>query len=234
MNILIACAEDRKRSELVGAFDRKGFHAVAISNGEEALHMLAVYSFDAVVLAAFPDRSAVDFARKARDEQLAVPILIISDRANDVDYVVAALNAGADDVMSLDVRHEVLCARLYSFIRRVNGLPSNTIKLDNLMIDITRSTVSVDGMPLNLTKREYAVLEMLALRQGRPVLKEAIFDAIYCGHNEPGIKIIDVFICKLRKKLMDALDGRDVITTVWGRGYMLVTKLDEVGQRDAA
>lgn len=90
-----------------------------------------------------------------------------------------------------------------------------------IVIDLTAHAVSVDDQPLHLTDKEYAILELLSLRKGIVVSKEMILDHLYGGMDESEAKIIDVFFCKLRKKLALATGGEHHIKTVWGRGYVL-------------
>ncbi len=105
-------------------------------------------------------------------------------------------------------------------MRRANGHPDTIIRTRGLEINLDTRTVTVDGQPLYATRREYAILELLSLRKGSTLTKEMIMSHLYGGMDEPEIKIIDVFICKLRKKL-SAGGCENLIETVWGRGYLL-------------
>jgi two-component system cell cycle response regulator CtrA len=95
------------------------------------------------------------------------------------------------------------------------------VRVGDLEINLDEHNTYITGKPLNLTMKEQSVLEILALKKGMVVTKEIFFDHLYSGMDEPDFKIIDVFICKLRKKLMDASGGHNYIETAWGRGYLI-------------
>jgi two-component system cell cycle response regulator CtrA len=97
----------------------------------------------------------------------------------------------------------------------------STIRTGKLVVNLDERVVSVDDQPVLLTGKEYGILELLSLRKGRTLSKEMILDHLYGGMDEPELKIIDVFVCKLRKKLAQATGGSHYIETVWGRGYVL-------------
>src|SRR5271168_523553 len=97
----------------------------------------------------------------------------------------------------------------------------SAIRTGELVVDPVTHIASVDDRPLRLTGKEYAILELLSVRKGTTITKEMFLNHLYGGIDEPELKIIDVFICKLRKKLSDVLDGENYIETVWGRGYVL-------------
>ena len=114
-----------------------------------------------------------------------------------------------------------LVARIQAIVRRNKGHSEAVIKVGRMTINLNTQTVAIDNKPLNLTGKEYAIVELLALRKGATLTKEMFLNHLYGGLDEPEIKIIDVFVCKLRKKLMKYLDGENYIETVWGRGYVL-------------
>jgi two-component system cell cycle response regulator CtrA len=103
----------------------------------------------------------------------------------------------------------------------------SVIETGDLVVNLDRKTVEVNGASVHLTGKEYEILEFLRLRKGTPVTKEMFLTSLYGGMDEPEIKIIDVFICKLRKKLAYASGGKDYIETIWGRGYILQQPMDE-------
>ena len=98
---------------------------------------------------------------------------------------------------------------------------ASTIQTGEFLVNLDTRVVSVDGERVQLTGREYSILELLSLRKGSTVTKEMLLNHLYAGMDEPEIKIIDVFVCKLRKKLAQATGGQHCIETVWGRGYVL-------------
>ena len=106
-------------------------------------------------------------------------------------------------------------------MRRSKGHSESTIRTGKLVVNLDTRVVSVDDQPVHLTGKEYGILELLSLRKGTTLTKEMFLNHLYGGMDEPELKIIDVFVCKLRKKLAQATGGSHYIETVWGRGYVL-------------
>jgi two-component system, cell cycle response regulator CtrA len=103
-----------------------------------------------------------------------------------------------------------------------------------LVVNVATKTVEVNGARVHLTGKEYQMLELLSLRKGTTLTKEMFLNHLYGGMDEPEIKIIDVFMCKLRKKLANASNGKDYFETVWGRGYVLREPSEDTWQQHAA
>jgi two-component system cell cycle response regulator CtrA len=114
-----------------------------------------------------------------------------------------------------------LVARIHAIIRRSKGHAQSVIRVGKVLVNLDAKTVDVDGRTVHLTGKEYQMLELLSLRKGSTLTKEMFLNHLYGGMDEPELKIIDVFICKLRKKLAEATGGQSYIETVWGRGYVL-------------
>ena len=108
-----------------------------------------------------------------------------------------------------------------AIVRPSQDHPEGMIRTGKLAVNLDARIVSVEDQPVHLTGKEYGILELLSLRKGTILTKEMFLDRLYHGMNEPQLKIIDVFLCKLRKKLAQATGGNHYIETVWGRGYML-------------
>ena len=106
-------------------------------------------------------------------------------------------------------------------MRRSKGYAQSVINADDLSVNLDAKMVEISGTRVHLTSKEYQMLELLALRKGMTLTKETFLSHLYGGMDEPEMKIIDVFMCKLRKKLANASGGKDYIETVWGRGYMM-------------
>jgi len=138
-----------------------------------------------------------------------------------LDNKVKGLGFGADDYLTKPFEKRELIARIQAIIRRSKGHAHSVIQTGRLTIDLETRTVEVDAKPLHLTGKEYGVLELLSLRKGTTLTKEMFLNHLYGGMDEPELKIIDVFICKLRKKLSQATGDENYIETVWGRGYVL-------------
>jgi two-component system, cell cycle response regulator CtrA len=167
-----------------------------------------------------PDMSGYDVLRVLRVAKVQTPILILSGLAT-IENKVKGLGFGADDYLTKPFHKDELVARIHAIVRRSARDAEPVIQCGDLIIKQQLKRAHVAGRPVPLTTREFQLLELLALRQGSTITKEMILNRMYGGMDEPELKIIDVYICKLRKKLAAASGGRDYIETVWGRGYML-------------
>ena len=178
-------------------------------------------NIDAVLLDInLPDGDGTRLARLIRKNHLPVPILVVSGNASTDDKI-AALGAGADGYLTKPFDRFELLANLDAIIRRTHGHSSATVAVGNLEVDLNRHLALVDGEQLPLTGKEFRIVEFLALRKGSVLSKTAFLSHLYGGMDEPEPKIIDVFICKLRRKL-ELAGARGVsIDTVWGQGYIL-------------
>jgi len=189
--------------------------------GEDGLEIGKLYDYDIIILdLALPDIDGYEVLRRLRAARVRTPVLIMSGRTG-VDAKIKALGFGADDFMTKPFNGDELIARIQAVIRRSLGHSQSTIRIGKLAINIDSHTVAVDGQPLHLTGKEYGVLELLSLRKGITLGKEMFLNHLYGGMDEPELKIIDAFVCKLRKKLMAATGGDHYIETVWGRGYVM-------------
>jgi two-component system cell cycle response regulator CtrA len=206
---------------LKSALGRDSFLIEQVETGEEALDVVKLYDFDVMVLEVdLPDMNGVQLVRRLRAADLNLPVMILS-RQTRKQAKIDALNAGADDYLTKPFDADELAVRLKTMIRRSKGHAGSVIRIGRLAVDLSLRTVEIDGKPLHVTAKEYGILELLALRRGMTLTKETFLDHLYGGMDEPEQKIIDVFICKLRKKLSSATGGENYIETVWGRGYVL-------------
>ena len=151
---------------------------------------------------------------------IQTPILILSG-SDDTDSKIKGFGFGADDYLTKPFHREELVARIHAIIRRSKGHSQSVIETGLVSVNLDAKTVSADGKTVHLTGKEYQMLELLSLRKGTTLTKEMFLNHLYGGMDEPELKIIDVFICKLRKKLSIATNGENNIETVWGRGYVL-------------
>ena len=189
--------------------------------GEEGLSLAEMESHNVIILdMGLPDMSGNDITKALRNASNNVPILVLSARTQLEDKL-AALDLGADDFMIKPFHRDELLARLHALLRRRKGLNSHVVQIGDLQIDIRNKQLLVENKPVTLTRKEFEILELLAMRQGRPVEKSTLMNHLYGSNDEPEIKIIDVFICTLRKKLAEYNKGRHCIETVRGRGYAL-------------
>ncbi len=211
----------------------EGFNIYSTDLGEEGLDLGKLYDYDIILLDLnLPDMHGYDVLKKLRVSKINTPILILSG-LSDMDDKVKGLGFGADDYVTKPFHKEELVARIHAIVRRSKGHSQSIIKTGQLAVNLDTKTVQVGGQRVHLTGKEYAMLELLSLRKGTTLTKEMFLNHLYGGMDEPELKIIDVFICKLRKKLQQATDGENYIETVWGRGYVLREDLEDPSE-DAA
>jgi len=209
--------------------------------GEEGLELARHYDYDIVVLdLMLPDIEGFEVVRRMRISRNDTPVLILSGLTRP-QAKVKGLGLGADDFITKPFDKAELLARMQAIVRRSKGFSQPSLRVGPLLLNLDSHEVLVADQPVHLTGKEYAILELLVLRKGMVLTKEAFLNHLYGGMDEPEMKIIDVFICKLRKKLANA--GADnLIGTVWGRGYMIrepsashgVVAKEPVGQLTAA
>jgi len=198
-----------------------GFVVEKAGTGEDGVDLGEVYDYDLILLdLSLPDIPGLDVLRTLRRGRVATPVMILSGAAG-IEGKVRALSLGADDYMTKPFHRDELVARIRAVIRRAKGHAQSTITVGDVVLDLDARMVHVNGRRVYLTGREYQILELLALRRGKTITKDVFLSSLYGGVDEPGAKIVDVFICKLRKKLSPVTDGRHVIETVWGGGYCL-------------
>ena len=188
--------------------------------GEEALELLRHYDYDVVVLdLMLPDMEGYEVVRRMRAARQETPVLILSGLSRPAAKV-KGFAVGADDFITKPFDKAELVARMQAIVRRSKGYSQPTLRVGKLQLNLDSREVLVANIPVHLTGKEYSILELLVLRKGMVLTKEAFLNHLYGGMDEPEMKIIDVFICKLRKKLAQAGEG-NLIGTVWGRGYMM-------------
>lgn len=190
-------------------------------SGEEGLELAKLYDYDLIVLdLSLPDIDGYEVLRKLRIGRIETPTLILTG-LEGMDAKLKGFGCGADDYLTKPFEREELVARIHAIIRRSKGHAQSIIHTGKIAVNLDAKTVEVDGHPVHLTGKEYQMLELLSLRKGSTLTKEMFLNHLYGGMDEPEVKIIDVFICKLRKKLALATGGANYIETVWGRGYVL-------------
>ena len=199
----------------------ESFNIYTTDLGEEGIDLGKIYDYDIILLDLnLPDMSGFEVLRGLRVSKVAAPILILSGLAG-VEDKVRGLGFGADDYMTKPFHKDELIARIHALVRRSRGHAQSTIQTGDLTVDLDTKKVEINGIRVHLTAKEYKILELLSLRKGTTLTKEMLLNHLYGGMDEPELKIIDVFICKLRKKLAAATGGQNYIETVWGRGYVL-------------
>jgi len=199
----------------------EGMVVDATDLGEDGLEIGKLYDYDIIILdLMLPDIDGMEVLRRLRDARITTPVLILSG-LTQAENKVKGLGTGADDYLTKPFDKSELIARIQAIVRRSKGHAQSVIETGRMRVNLDARTVEVDGQPVHLTSKEYGILELLSLRKGTTLTKEMFLNHLYGGMDEPELKIIDVFICKLRKKLSAATGGENYIETVWGRGYVL-------------
>ncbi len=212
-------ASTAKSVELV--MKSEGFVVDTTGLGEDGLEIGKLYDYDIIILdLMLPDIDGCEVLRRLRAARVNTPLLNLSG-LTEPDQKIKGLSFGADDYLTKPFNMGELIARVHAVVRRSKGHSESIIRTGDLMVNINTHTVEVDGQPLHLTGKEYGILELLSLRKGTTLTKEMFLNHLYGGMDEPNLKIIDVFICKLRKKLTTSTGGDKYIRTVWGHGYVL-------------
>jgi two-component system, cell cycle response regulator CtrA len=189
--------------------------------GEEGIDLARIYDYDLILLDLdLPDMTGHEVLRQLRLARIVTPILILSG-SDDTESKLKGFGFGADDYLTKPFHRDELVARIHAIIRRSKGHAQSVINTGKVCVNLDAKTVEVDNQTVHLTGKEYQMFELLSLRKGTTLTKEMFLNHLYGGMDEPELKIIDVFICKLRKKLSQATGGENYIETVWGRGYVL-------------
>lgn len=188
---------------------------------EDMLHFCSEYECNVVLLHDLPRvSSAGKMVRDLRKAGIKTPfIVLMSDRSPG--KVSEILSAGADDCVDAKTSLIEILARINAVVRRSNGHAEQIIRVGPASVNLSSKVVSVNDIVVPLTLKEYQIVEALSLRKNSALSKEQLMNRVYCGIDEPNGKIIDVFVCKIRKKIRERYDAADLIHTVWGRGYMM-------------
>jgi two-component system cell cycle response regulator CtrA len=201
--------------------ESESFSVYSTDLGEEGVALGKLYDYDIILLDLnLPDMSGFEVLRTLRVSKVKTPILILSGLAGIEDKC-KGLGFGADDYMTKPYHNDELVARIHAILRRSKEHIQSVIRIGDLMLNLDAKTIEVTGARVHLTGREYQMLELLILRRGTFLTKEVFLNHLYDGMDEPESKIVDVFICKLRKKLAIASSGKNYIETAWGGGYIL-------------
>jgi two-component system, cell cycle response regulator CtrA len=203
------------------ALKSEGIISEPAETGEEAINLAKHYDYDIIVLdIRLPDMEGFEVIRRLRSASVRTPTLMLSG-INETDDKVRGLATGADDYLTKPFHKSELIARVHAIVRRSKGHSELVIQTGKLVVNLDTRSVDADGQRLHVTSKEYSILELLSLRKGTTLTKEMFLDHLYGGIDEPELKIIDIFIAKLRKKIAAAAGGQPYIETVWARGYVL-------------
>ncbi|MDR2723732.1 MAG: response regulator transcription factor [Holosporaceae bacterium] len=200
---------------------KEGVTVDTTSFGQYGIEVGKIYDYDGIVLdLMLPDIDGVEVIKRLRSANIKTPVIVLSGLHEYQDKI-NCLNIGADDYITKPFESKELLSRIQAVIRRSRGHADSLIKIGRMTVNLQNRHVHIDGALLRLTGKEYSILELLCLRKGATLTKDMFLNHLYGGMDEPELKIIDVFVCKLRKKLMAALGGDCYIETVWGRGYTI-------------
>ena len=220
MHILLIEDDKTLSQNIVFILKQEGIVVDPCYTGEDAFDSLKLTSYDLIILdLGLPDINGYELLQKLRRYGISLPILILSGY-NTPDNKIKGLGFGADDYLTKPFNKGELIARVHALVRRSLGHADSIIRTGDLEINLTKKVVLINGKELTLTSKEYAILELLALKKGTTISKEQFLNHLYGGLDEPDMKIIDVFLCKIRRKL-ETLTGKEYIQTNWGRGYIL-------------
>ena len=221
MRILLVEDDPTTSKSIEMMLTHANLNVYATDLGEEGIDLAKLYDYDLILLDLhLPDMSGHEVLRQLRMARVETPILILTGESG-TESKLRGFGIGADDYMTKPFHRDELVARIHAIIRRSKGHSQSIINTGRISVNLDAKTVDVGGMPVHLTGKEYQMLELLSLRKGTTLTKEMFLNHLYGGMDEPELKIIDVFICKLRKKLSEATGGDNHIETVCGRGYVL-------------
>lgn len=220
MRILVIEDEKRLAAILKRGLEESGFVVDVALDGEDGLFMARTYPYDAVLLdILLPKVDGLTVLKTLRAEKIGVPVLMLTAKGELEDRV-RGLNLGADDYLVKPFDFSELLARLNTIIRRSMGKASPVIIIDDLSLDMSAKTVTRSGKEINLSAKEYNLLEYLALNSGRVIGRTELTEHLYDTEFDLDSNIIDVYINYIRNKIDKGYD-RQLIVTVRGAGYVL-------------
>ncbi len=189
-------------------------------SGEAALDFFHLYEYDAAVIDfELPDMTGTELVRHARQAHFGIPCVILAQHAT-APMRIAALDTGADDFILAPWEPAEVMARVRAVVRRSEGHSSTLLQCGQVLMNLAQHAVFVGDRKMDLSRREYTLLELLFLRRGMVLTKSAFLNHIYAGMEEAGEKTIDVIICRIRKKF-EAAGVPRLIDTIWGCGHVL-------------
>ncbi len=220
MRILVV-EDDPRLGDLLAKGLREQAYAVdRAADGDEALYLAAINDYDAMVLdVGLPKKSGIEVAAALRKKGVRTPILMLTARDTVPDRV-TGLDVGADDYLTKPFDFAELLARLRALRRRAPTLLPDLISVDDLVIDTLAQRASRGGLPIELTAKEFALLEFLGRRAGAVVSRSAISAHVWDDNHDPASNTIEVYINRLRKKI-DTAGVTPLIHTRRGSGYTL-------------
>jgi len=225
MRILVVGAHKSMSDGLEWMLKESGKTVDMVTAIDEAVELCHLYGYDILVLdLSVGNQNSLDIIHKLRTRGILLPIIAMAD-TTDIDFKVDVLNMGADDYLPKPFHMKELIARAHALVRRSQGHAVSAIHIGRLKVDLGKNLAEVNGMTLALTKKEYDILELMAMRKGTLISKQFFLNHLYGGLDEPDATVLDVFIFRLRKKIAKLAHGGNFIKTIWGRGYLLADPL---------
>ena len=220
MRILLVQGHVAEAKTTTALLESSGGVVDHVRAGQDALTFLQTYDYDAVVLdRVLTDGEGADALRRFRAEGCAPPVLMVADCSTG-KFRAHALRIGADDILPKPYDEDELLARVEAIVRRRHGFTQSILRVGPLAVDMGSRQVRIGSHPLAVTRKEFAILELLVLRKGRVIPKQSFLEHLYTGLDGPETRVIDVFVCNLRKKLA-AWGCGYLIDTVRGHGYIM-------------
>lgn len=215
--------DDRGMSKLVRLLlEEDGFAADVTPSGEEGLSLALEQRYDVIILdLGLPDRSGLAVVREVRARHRTAPILVLTGRATPED-VVRSLDVGADDHLAKPFANAVFKARVRALVRRGGAQRTEVLACGPLVVNRLTREALVGGAPLELSPREFRLLEHLAMRAGTPVSRADLLEHVWGMHFDPGTNVVDALVARLRRRLRSA-GSAPRIETAHGYGYRLVS-----------
>ena len=221
MRVLIVEDEKKTASFIRKALQAEGFAVDVCHHGEEALAMAGQTPFDGIVLdIMLPGRDGLSVLRLLRQRQNPTPVLLLSARG-EVNERVEGLNAGADDYLPKPFELVELVARVHALTRRRTEARSSTLQVADLALDTLTRRAQRGGVEIELSPREFRLLEFLMISAGRICGRMAILEKVWDYDFDPGTNLVDVYIGRLREKV-DAGFELKLVQTVRGLGYRML------------
>jgi two-component system copper resistance phosphate regulon response regulator CusR len=220
MKILVV-EDDRTVGQYVKrGLEEQRYHADLVVDGREGLRLASGGRYDLIVLdLRLPEMSGLEVLRTLRDRGNTTPILVLTAQ-DAVDFKVQALRSGADDYVTKPFSFEELLARVEALGRRPKEIRAQVLRVGDLELDMATREVTRAGERIDLTPKEYTVLEYLMRHTGRVMSRTLITEYAWDYHFDPGTNIVDVVINRLRKKV-DSGHGQKLVHTVRGVGYVV-------------
>ena len=220
MKILVVEDEKKIASFVRKGLEEQGFVVDVCHHGDDGYHLATTQGYDAMVFdIMLPGRDGLSILRNIREKKITTPVLLLTARG-ELNERVEGLNLGADDYLTKPFFVEELVARIHAVTRRKTGESANILSIDNLSVNLVTREVTRDGRKIELTVREFALLEYLLRSPGRVYSRMQICEHVWNYNFDPGTNLVDVYIQRLRQGI-DTEDEFKLIETVRGVGYRI-------------